>query len=324
MNDTFTFLRPNFTTKIADYLSKGFKVNVYSVEKQGLIQLIEDLRQACSNNTHFISLNMNSHAHNFESYLLALGDALGLKVAPENMRMALIDYLDQHPNRNIQLCLENFDQLSEKSINNQKVDRQGYNIDFLNHLNSFGNNPRIALLFTSTHQLNTQELYIGGERVRGSKIDVKYREALPELDFAEIAAYLQKICPAANDLFQQNHLPAFCNVLIPEIARQGDPTDFMHFIADRIPHTPEIKVNEFQKYLTAWKKTYARENMPSTEIRLSNLGQLTKQWANWALRLVGIGQNLSLVHKRIIALCAVLLPIIWAIFRWWEWVTSFF
>jgi hypothetical protein len=104
-----TFLRPSFTAKIAGYLRNGYKVNVYSAEKKGLRQLVEDLRQSCPDHTKFISLNMRSHAHSVDSYLTALCDALGLRTQNQpDMRTALLDYLDQHPDHSIHLCLPRF------------------------------------------------------------------------------------------------------------------------------------------------------------------------------------------------------------------------
>ena len=326
MSNEPTFLRPSFTAKIATYLQKGFKVNVYSEEKQGLRQLVEDLRQSCPENTHFISLNMRSHAHSFESYLMALSDALNLRTSPQNLRTALVEYLDQHPGQCIQLCLENFDQLSEKQIETQKVDKQGYNLDFLNHLNSFGNNPRIALLFTSSRLLNTQELYIGGTRVRGSKIDIKYPELLPKLDFSEIEAYLQKIAPT-RVVTVLDQKPPFYTVLITEIANQADPADFMHFIGGSLPDGA-LSVADFQRYMAHQKKEYIRQQRHSSDLLLNDLGQQTTQWTRQALRMVGIGQNLGLAHKRILIFLALLIPLLWywgdKLLLLWKWIASSF
>ncbi len=309
MNNEPTFLRPSFTAKIATYLQKGFKVNVYSEEKQGLQQLIEDLRQSCPENTHFIRLNMRSHAHSFESYLMALSEALHLRTSPQNLRTALVEYLDQHPEQCIQLCLENFDQLSEKQIETQKVDKQGYNLDFLTHLNSFGNNPRIALLFTSSRLLNTQELYIGGTRVRGSKIDVRYREHLPKLDFSEIEAYLQKIAPprVVSVLDQK---PPFYTVLVAEIAKHNDPAGLMHFIADSLPVDAALSIASFQGYMAHWKNEYAKQHQHSTDLLLNDWSKTTRHWVRRALRLVGIGKDLSLAHRLLRGFVAVLLLLI--------------
>lgn len=327
MNTVPVFLRPHFTMKIAEYLRKGFKVNVYSQEKQGLTQLVEDLRQCCPLNTHFISLNMRSHAYSFDSYLMALSDALNLPTAAQNLRTAIIEYLDLNPERSIQICLENFDQLSELKIGSQKVDMHGYDINFLNHLNSFGNNPRIGLLLTSTKLLNTQELYIGGKRVNGSRIDVKYKENLPKMDFLEIEGYLLKIAsPEVQEVLLEK--PPFYTILVAEIGKHSDPSDFMHFIVNRLPTKKNTPSLEFEKTLANLKKRYKKEHKNSWERFIENFSRSIKHFTRQLLRLIGISKDLSLASRLIRAFFTLLVPVIlfWRdkLFMLVEWISSFF
>lgn len=297
MNPRPSALRPSFTKKIAGYLLKGFKVNVYSAETQGLHQLIDDLQEHCPQDVFFLRINMRSHAHSFESYLLALGDALQLH-HPErhNLRSALLEYLDQHPGQKLQLCLENFDQLCEQRVDQQAVDKKGYNLDFLTHLNSFGNNPQVALLFSSARKLDTHELYIGGTRVRGSRIDVKHKEPLPRLTFTEIENNLLSLVPAEVAAVLHKK-PPFHTLLVTHIANHPDPADFMRFIASSIPVDAGLSNTAFEQYLVHWQQEYKTQQRHSTDLQLNDLSRWVKHQGRRLLRLVGIGKELSKASK---------------------------
>jgi hypothetical protein len=329
MNNELTpYLRPHFTAKIAEYLSSGFKINVYSKEKQGLKQLIDDLDHCCPPGDHFVRIPMRSFTHSFSAYLTALCDALKVQPTPRlDLRIALLNFLDQHPESKLWLCLEDFDQLSERVVGGKTVDAAGYNLDFLNHLNSFVNNEKIAILFTSQYKLETQELYIGGERVRGSKIDLRAEEMLPELDFEEIDVYLQKITPPEVAAVLQQK-PPFHKILIPKIQTQSDPTAFMHFIADRIPADAQMDLRTIQEKTTHWEREYTQQSASSTDKWLNELSRTVKHWLRRAGRLVGIGKNVKALYLRLLLLFAILTGITFSmwnnILKLIGWVTSLF
>jgi hypothetical protein len=320
-------LRPSFTKKIANYLHNGFKVNVYSSETQGLRQLIDDLEQNCPSDVKFLRINMRSHVHSFTSYLLALSDALKLPNPEQyNLRSALLEYLDQHPGQKLQLCLENFDQLCEERVGDQAVDKLGYNLDFLTHLNSFGNNPRIALLFSSTRKLDTRELYIGGTRVSGSRIDVKHQELLPRLNFTEIENHLLHLVPDEVATVLQEK-PPFYTLLITHIANHPDPADFMGFIASSIPADAGLSNADFEQYLAHWQQEYKMQQRFSTDLRLNKFGRWVKHQLRRLLRLVGISKDLSTAAKIIRGLVTVGLvsiPFWEKVQQLWSWVFSLF
>ena len=165
-------LRPFFTEQIANYLAAGRSVNVYGKEGHGLGRLIEDLGRCCPEGVKFIPISMKSYADSYDGFIQALCDALHIREQDHlDLRTVLNRYLDSHKNY-IWLCLEEFNRLSERKMDNKKVDAKGYDLNFLNYLNSLNNNQRVALLLTSQREINTQELSIGGQRVRGSRLDI--------------------------------------------------------------------------------------------------------------------------------------------------------
>ncbi|NUQ24254.1 MAG: hypothetical protein HUU34_09885 [Saprospiraceae bacterium] len=307
-------LRQNFTAKIAGHLRDSHSVNVFGVEKQGLKRLIEDTQATCPPNTLFIRINMKSYAHSFSGYLTALCDSLGmLDTHKADMRGVLLDYLDKHPEQKIWLCLEEFDKLSERAVDAKTVDAQGYNLDFLNHLNSFNNNPRIALFLTSSRKIDAQELYIGGQRVRGSRLDIAHELPLPRLDFSEIEDYLLGIAkPTVAKILKKE--PAYAAVLIPEINKHPDPVGWMDFIADSLPEEAGLTIKDYEKLCANWKKAYQKQQSPSLDLRLGTISRDTSHWARRAGRVLGISKNIKNTQTRLVLATGVLGSVIW--FLW--------
>lgn len=313
-------LRPDFTARILQQLSKGQSVNVFGAERPGLKKLVDDIRHCCPDGNTCVGLSMRSYAHSFRGFLTALCDALGVQeTEKQDMRTTLLGFIDRHPGQ-IWLCLEDFDQLSERTVDAKSVDAQGYNIDFLNHLNSFRNIPRISLLFTSTYQLDTRELYIGGKRVRGSVLDIPEHLPLPALDFQEIENYLAGIVPArtAQALAAK---PPFYTPLITEIAAHPAPSEFMHYIADKVPADPNTHLDDFLEKMRYWKQEYAAHHALSWDLRLNNIARDTSHWSRRAGRVVGVGKNLKSIHKKLLLTAGLLAPML---YFWWGKVLAFF
>lgn len=319
-------LRPVFTEKIARLLADGRAVNVYGQEGHGLGRLVDDLKRCCPDTVRFVRLSMRSYADSYDGFLMALYDALRIQNAEGlDLRSALNGFLDIPGNR-LWLCIEYFDRLADEQVGNKAVDAQGYDLHFLNYLNSLNNRPNAALLFTSEKEIRTRELYIGGKRVRGSRLDVAQRHPLESLTFAEIEAQLQRSMPpsAAVAAFFQNQ-PAFFAPLVSEIAAHSASLFFLEHIAAKIPTEPDTPLDRFQELLRFWKNDYAARHAKSTDLLLNDMERGTRRWLDRTTRALGIGKMLRAINTNVGRIATILGLILLGLYQWgervWGWLS---
>jgi len=283
-------LRPAFTEKVIDWLERGKAINIVGDEGQGIGRLVEDLSKGCPPTVRFVRLSMRAFADSYAGFLQALADALGIQETPgEDIRLLLNNFLATG-GQQLWLCLEHFDRLSEKHVDGKTVDTPGYDIHFLNYLNSLHNNSRVSLLVCSRREIRAQELYIGGKAVSGSRLEFSERVSLPDLTFAEIEAYLVRRMPDSvykTAFFQQK--PPFYTEFITEIDAHPDSVAFTDFVAGR-EIKPDWSLDEFRELLRFWKSEYSRLHAPTFDRRLGHFEKGSKLWLYRAGRMLGIGR----------------------------------
>lgn len=281
-------LRPAFTEKALGWLQRGKAVNIFGDEGKGIGRLAEDLALGCPPEARFVRLSMKSFAYSYADFLQALADALGIDKAPDaDIRLLLNNFLASN-NRQLWLCLEHFDRLADKEVDNKPVDDKGYDIHFLNYLNSLHNDPRVSLLVCSRREIRAQELYIGGKTVSGSRLEFSERVALPDLTFAEIEAYLYRSMPDSvqkTTLFKKK--PAFFTTLITEIDAHSESAYFADFVAGQAID-PAWDLNSFQERLRFWKKEYTRLHAPTFDRRLGRFEKGSRHLMDRTGRMLGI------------------------------------
>jgi hypothetical protein len=322
-------LRPDFTGKVAQLLDKSRTVNVFGEEGHGLGRLVDDLAHCCPDEARFIRLNMKSFADSYEGFLQALGDALDVRESENrDLRTTINRFLTDTESR-IWLCIENFDRLASKLTGDKSVDVEGYNIHFLNYINGLNNNPRVSLLLTSRREIATQELYIGGKRVRGSRLDIGQRLSLEDLTFTEIENHLQGALPVAASKKARplKQLPFFA-ILVTEIAAHPEPFYFLEFIAHKIPTDPATPSDELQSLMRHWKKDYAGKHSRSTDLLISDLEHDAGRWLDRASRLLGISKVIRSINTRIALILGIIGSVFWGIYQYgerlWHWLAPLF
>lgn len=323
-------LRPAFTERVSRLLAEGRPVNVYGKEGHGLVHLVDDLKRCCPDPVQFVRLSMRSYAGSYDGFLMALCDALHIPVGAEkpDFRSTINRFLEQPGNR-LWLCLEHFDRLADEQVDNKAVDAQGYDIHFLNYLNSLNNNPNVSLLLTSEHEITTRELYIGGRRVRGSRLDIAQRHPLERLTFAEIEAHLQRCMPAseAASAFFQNQ-PAFFASLVTEIHTHPAPLFFLEHIAAKIPTELDTPLDRCHELMRFWKKDYDARHARSTDLLLNDMERTTRRWVDRSTRALGIGKMLRAINTNVGRIVTILGLILLGLYQWgeraWGWVSQLF
>lgn len=321
-------LRPAFTEKVIAWLNTGKSINVFGAEGQGIQRLTEDIAMGCPPAVKYIRLSMRSYADSHAGFLQALADALGLeKTNDADIRLLINNYLRTNE-QNIWLCLEHFDRLADKQVDDKRVDTQGYDIHFLNYLNSLRNIPRISLLICSRRELRAQELYIGGETVHGSKLEFSEKVPLSTLTFAEIEAFLKSRMPDSsgkNILFDQK--PIFYTELITEIDAHPESVGFAALVADQ-PIDPTWNLDDFHERFRFWKSEYARLHARTIDRKIGGFEKDSRRWLHRAGRMLGIGKmwrSIGVKMKVVIVLISTLALGGW---RWgeqvWVFISAYF
>lgn len=283
-------LRPAFTEKTLGWLAQGKTINVFGEEGQGIGRLVDDLATNCPSAVQFVRLSMRSFADSYAGFLQALADALDITLAPSaDIRIVLTNFLGASK-RKLWLCLEHFDRLADQQVNNKLVDTQGYDLHFLNYLNSLKNTSRVSLLVCSRREIRAQELYIGGKPVPGSKLEFSEREPLPTLTFAEIEACLAQRAPDSPQktaLFATK--PPFYTLLVTEIHAHPKAADFAYFVAAQ-PIDPTWDMNAFQERLLFWKKQFTKQHAPTLDRQFGHVEKWSRLWLRRAGRVLNIGK----------------------------------
>lgn len=283
-------LRPAFTEKVIAWLNTCKSINVFGAEGQGVQRLTEDIALGCPPAVKYIRLSMRSYADSHAGFLQALADALGLeKTNDADIRLLINNYLSTNK-QNIWLCLEHFDRLADKQVDDKRVDTQGYDIHFLNYLNSLHNNPRISLLICSRLEIRAQELYIGGKTVHGSKLEFSERVSLPGLTITEIEVFFKRAIPDSAEktrLFEQK--PPFYNELIMEFVAHPESVGFAAWVADQ-PIDPTWNLDAFHARLRFWKSEYARLHARTIDRKIGGFEKDSRRWLYRAGRMLGIGK----------------------------------
>ncbi len=288
-------LRPTFAEKLIGWLQRGKAINVIGDEGQGMQRLHEDVAEGCPPTVRFIPLSMRSYADSYAGFLQALSDALGIeRTADADIRLVLNNFLHTS-SQNIWLCLEHFDRLADKQVDNKPVDDKGYDIHFLNYLNSLHNNPRVSLLVCSRREIRAQELYIGGKAVSGSRLEFSEREKLPDLTFAEIEAYFERRLPNTAykaAFFQQK--PIFYTELITEIDAHPESVGFADLVAGQ-NIDPNWSLDGFRERLRFWKEEYTRLHARTIGNKLIQIEKGSLRWLSHVRKLRRIGNIWRLI-----------------------------
>ncbi len=321
-------LRPAFTEKVIGWLERGKSVNVFGDEGQGIGRLAEDLAKNTPAPVRFHRFNMKGYADSCADFLQAVADALGIqKSAGDDIRGLLNNFLDTLPGT-LWLCLEHFDRLAERQVDGKNVDAAGYDIHFLNYLNSLSNNPRVSLLVCSRLEIRATELYVGGKAVSGSRLEFSERVALPDLTFQEIEQYLERRMPDSplkTGLFAEK--PPFYALLIREIDAHKASVPFAEFLADK-PIDPKWSVKEFDGFLKIWKKDYAQSHAPTIDRRIGHFEKWMRRLKHRVNRVFGIGETGGAIFKKLKLAAVLLAPTGLAIWKWgeqfWAWICSHF
>jgi|GEM_PF-2577082 len=321
-------LRPASTETIAQHLDGGLTVNVFGDEGQGLHQLVEDLKNCCPETAKFVRVSMRACAGSYDGFLEAVCTSLGIPDrAGLDFRSLLNRYLDAGSHQ-VWLCLEYFDRLSDEKVDNKSVDTKGYDIDFLNYLNSLHNSDKVSLLLTSKLAILGQELYIGGKRVRGSRLDISKHIPLEDLTFSEIEAQLRRFMkesPEVAAFFKEK--PAFYTPLVYEISNHAAPFLFLEFMAKKVPLVPTTMA-EFQKLLAFWKADFGRKFSHTRDIRISNLERWVGKLLDRTTRLFGISNLLQKTKKQVLLILGSTSAMILALMKYgaeaWSWISALF
>jgi hypothetical protein len=279
-------LHPDFTQNVYNKLCNRQSLNVYSDKRKELKRLVEDLKILRPNEIRIIPLSMREHAPNFTAFLHALCGLLNTPVATALDFATAVNHFLDHSESNIWLILEDFDYLTEQQPAQKAVDKLGYNSDFLNHLNSLRNHAQVALLITSAKQLNTRDLYIAGEVIKGSRLELSYYFELPNLTFLAMK----------NELMQLNGNLSVCNQfflsrewawLATEMTKLPEAYSFLQFIAFKIQPESIISLDGFKKQVKKWKESFAQTILPNVA---------TAQKLNKSLKPAAVTQK-NLVNK---------------------------
>lgn len=289
-------LRPNLTANIHDLLADSKKINLYGSDGQGLTRLVEDLAKIAPDNKHFIRLSMRSYADSYVGFMNALQKALGVQSSCTDFAAAILAYMDKSP-KGLWLVIEHFDRLTEKPTQSQTVDVKGYDRSFLDQLNSFGNNSKISLLLTSVRKIDTQELYIGGKNIRGSKLELSKHLDLTPLTFDLLKAELTRQLNGNIDKKVFFDSPEWA-CLVGEISIHPKAYDFLTFIAPRIETSDVTNLVDFQKQVNFWKSDFNNANTPSVDLRLNRFEKFCRHLLHQTNRIVGLGIILKKLNTK--------------------------
>lgn len=298
MNHT-QVLRPQLTKTILDLLADGKSVNVFGEEGQGLNRLVDDLVKLKPADAQLVRLSMKSYAHSYSGFAADLRRQLG-SAAVENSDESIataVNRFVERPNVSILwLVIEHFDRLTEKPAANESVDTEGYNRAFLDYLNSFRNNTKIRLLFTSTHQIKTQELYVGGARVSGSRLELSAYKDLPPLLSEDIKAELGWRCAFVAPPYWESPEGLY---LWGILNAHPQAYLFLDFVADRLEPSDKTDFKTFEQLIAKWKSDFDKQNAPNLDKRLGHLEAWSNRFLERTTRFLGISKIWKKINTKI-------------------------
>lgn len=308
-------LRPNFTDTIFEEMKLGKSINVHGDEGQGLSRLTEDLQGLAKQNIRFVRLSMRAYAHDYQTFIAAFYHALEVTLREKpNIADALQQFKTQSPTHFVWLVIEHFDRLTDKPTQQEKVDNNGFDIHFLNHLNALRNDGKVALLVTSARLIRTTELYIGGEHVKGSRLEFSTVKPLPNLNFDEIKTLIAQKTNAQFVLSPEG------KYLIGQIAAHPKAFDFWEFIADKLDGDSSNHLHYFENQIKAWKNDFENQNNPSINLKINQLEKWLHRWKDRLSRILGITKILHAMNTTIGRIIAAITLLGGA---WWQWGENF-
>jgi hypothetical protein len=311
-------LRPTFTEKVQNWLLKGQLINIYGTEAQGIHRLVDGLKQHEPEYALFLRFNMKGYADSYQDFLTAVADGLGLPTATStDLRSLINNYLGSMPDK-LWLCLEHFDRLADRQVDGKDVDRAGYDIHFLNYLNSLKNNPQVSLIICSNRMVGSQELHIGGRAVTGSRLDFTEKPALPALTIKELENYLLLRLPAGEtrEAFAAQK-PSYYNLLIKKLHEHPATVPFLEFLADQ-QLEPDWGTERFLVAWRQWEQEYNRNHSPSLDRRLGTWEKIAKTISGRLGRMLGIGKLWQASSKQAKLLIGLITSAAVALWQWWE------
>lgn len=311
-------LRPVFTEKVQGWLNLGKSINIFAESGQGLPRLAENLQAACPDDARFVRINMKSCAASYAEFLQALADGLDCQKADgQDIRSMVNNALDTMPKK-LWLCLEHFDRLADAQVEGKNVDTSGYDIYFLNYLNSLSNNTRVSLLVCSQLAVVAQELYIGGKRVSGSRLEFSERCQLPKLTFTEIeAALFRRMSDSVDKTAIFKKKPPFFSALIAAISDHAETADFAEFIADQ-PIRADWTMAKFDALLASWKRAFDQQSRPTIDRRLGSWEKWSRRCIDRVDRALGIGRLWRRASLRVKIAVLAATPAALAVWHYWE------
>jgi hypothetical protein len=315
-------LRPDFTRKVAGWLEKGYAVNIYGTEDKGIHRLVDDLGGIVPEGTRFIPLNMKGLAYSYTDFISSLASGLGLDGGTtSDVKSVISNYLSRTSGM-LWLCITHFEQLAEKQVEGKPVDVSGYDIHFLNYLNSLRNTQQVALLICSNQLVKNQELYVGGQKVNGSRIEFSERHALPDLSFTETEDYLLSRMDETIAQQIREDRPIYLDELIVELNGYAQSIGLTEFIANQ-KLDPKWDRREFKTYFNYWKKAFRKNHSASIDRKIGQFERETNKWYNRLGRLLGIGKIWGRMHTRLKILIGILAAIAAGLYKYGEQLFNF-
>lgn len=319
-----TALRPYFTTKIIDLLTDGKSINVYAKDTKGLSHLIDDLLKQLPTSIHSVRINMKTYVHSYSAFLEEICRQLGIhlkNIDTATVASAVNHFEKRNPTLKLWLFIENFDSLTEKPMDNSSIDKKGYDRTFLDHLNSFNNNTKICLFLTSVKEIKTQELYVSGELVRGSRLELPNRWRLPDLTEKEIKAELERRIKKDLTQFWTTETGKYLSL---ELMKQKNVIGFLDFIEVQLIEIDFQQPQGLKEKLNSWKKQFNQSNSNSIGLKINNLERFINECSYLKKRLIKI-------KKEILSLLGLTIVLFGSnnfCWNWWkkfkEFITTFF
>jgi hypothetical protein len=254
---------------------------------------------------------MRAYAHDYQTFITALYHALDVQLSEKpTIADALQKFKNQFPKHFIWLTIEHFDRLTDKPAPQEKVDNNGFDINFLNHLNALRNDAKVALLVTSARIIKTEELYIGGKHLKGSRLEFSTAKPLPNLNFEEIKTLIEQ---KTGGQFVASPEGKY---LVGQIAAHAKAFDFWEFIADKLDGDSSNDLHYFEKQIKAWKKDFERQHNTSIDSKINTLEKFLLRWLNRLDRLLKITKLLRAINTKIGRIIAAMVAIGGV---WWQW-----